>query len=250
MSDPFGAEEAPPALDTAQDALFLDFDGCLVEIAPRPDAIIVPERLSAVLCALAERLDGALAIVSGRSLPELETYLSGFDGPMVGSHGAESRGLEEPPLRPEGLAALQAELAGFAADKGLLYEPKSLGAGLHYRARPELQAETEAFATRAARRFPGFEVQLAKMAVELRPRGASKDGALARLTRRAPFAGRRPVYAGDDVTDEPALAWAEAHGGYGVKVGAGATAARFRLADPAEIRAWLTTAIGGDAWDG
>ncbi|MFD2172926.1 trehalose-phosphatase [Rhodobacter lacus] len=249
MRDPFGATEAPPALDTAQDALFLDFDGCLVEIAPRPDAICVPDRLGLGLAALAARLDGALAIVSGRSLRELEHYLAGFDGPMVGSHGAESRGLGEAPLRPEGLLALQAELAEFAAQKGLLYEPKSLGAGLHFRARPELQAETEAFAARAALRFPGFEVQLAKMAVELRPRGASKDGALARLTRRAPFAGRRPVYAGDDVTDEPALAWAEAHGGYGVKVGPGDTAASYRLGAPDQVRAWLARPLGEDAWD-
>lgn len=249
MNDPFGAITAPPALDAAQDAVFLDFDGCLVEIAPRPDAIIVPGRLAAGLSALSARLDGALAIVSGRSLPELERFLAGFDGPMVGSHGAESRGLDEAPLHPEGLAALQRALADFAAAKGLLYEPKSLGGGLHYRAHPELQAETEAFAAGAARRFAQFEVQLAKMAVELRPRGASKDGALARLSRRTPFAGRRPVYAGDDVTDEPALAWAEAHGGYGVKVGPGETAARFRLAAPTQVRAWLAQAIGEAAWD-
>ncbi|WP_223631746.1 trehalose-phosphatase [Rhodobacter sp. TJ_12] len=243
MSDPTGAEDAPPALDPAQDALFLDFDGCLVEIAARPDAIIVPKELGKTLTALSERLGGALAIVSGRSLPELETFLAGFDGPMVGSHGAESRGLGRAPVRPEGLAALQDEMAAFCAEQGLLYEPKSLGGGLHYRARPELQGVTEGFAAELVARYPGFEVQLAKMAVELRPGGVSKDRALEMLSQIAPFSGRRPVYAGDDVTDEPALAWAEAHGGFGVKVGDGVTAASHRLPAPDQVRAWLKAAL-------
>ncbi|PTV93737.1 trehalose 6-phosphatase [Rhodobacter aestuarii] len=243
MSEPTGAEDAPPALNAAQDALFLDFDGCLVEIAPRPDAIIIPKELGKTLTRLSERLGGALAIVSGRSLPELETYLAGFDGPMVGSHGAESRGLGQEAVRPEGLADLQQAMEDFCAENGLLYEPKSLGGGLHYRAKPELQLLTERFAAELTTRFPGFEVQLAKMAVELRPGGVSKDRALEMLSHIAPFTGRRPVYAGDDVTDEPALAWAEAHGGFGVKVGDGATAASHRLAAPAQVRTWLAAAL-------
>lgn len=241
-----GNKPAPPAIELARDAVFLDFDGCLVEIAPRPDAVVIPPDLPAMLTTLAEALDGALAVVSGRSLRDLEDFLSGYAGPMVGSHGAEARGMD-PPLAesPAELTALQAELARFAQKQGLLYEEKSHGGALHFRADPTRQQEVEEFTAGLADRFPAFAIQPAKMAVELRPEGYSKDGALALLSELPDFSGRRPVYAGDDRTDEPALAWAEANEGYGIKIGEGESAARFHLPEPEDLRAWLAAAVRG-----
>lgn len=246
MDDSTGVKPTPPALNLGREALFLDFDGCLVDIAPTPDAIKVPDALPRVLQDLSARLNGALAIVSGRSLHELETFLQGFDGPMVGSHGAEARGMTAPMAhQPAGLSELQQEMASFATRSGLLYEHKSHGGAVHFRSDPAQQTLVEGFAQDLAARHGDFAVQPAKMAVELRPAGFSKDGALALLSELSAFAGRRPVYAGDDTTDEPALAWAEDHGGFGVKIGAGHSVARFRLDAPSQLRAWLMAALEG-----
>lgn len=236
---PFSAS-APPAPDLARASLFLDFDGTLVGIAPRPDAVVVPPGLAAHLRRLSEIFDGALAIVSGRSLPELTRFLDGFDGLLVGSHGAEARGMAPPLARPPaGIGAVQAALSGFAAREGLLYEPKTLGGAVHFRDRPAAGAAVAAFVEALAAASPGFAVQPAKMAYELKPEGASKDRALAALTALPAFAGRAPVFLGDDATDEPALAWAGAQGGFGIKVGPGDSAARYRLPDPQAVLHWL-----------
>ncbi|WP_339108639.1 trehalose-phosphatase [Thioclava sp. GXIMD4216] len=229
-----------PPLDCSDTALFLDFDGTLVDIAPTPDAVVLPADLGLLLCRLEEATGGALAIVSGRSLNELEGFLRGFDGVMVGSHGSEARGMT-PPLEtlPEGLEAAQTEMRDYAASRGLLYEHKSMGAAIHFRNRPDAGPEVRAFIDRLAITNPRFEVQPAKMAYELRPAGFSKDGALQLLSDLPAFLGRRPVYIGDDTTDEPALDWAETHGGFGIKVGEGASCASQRLPDPAAVLEWL-----------
>ncbi|WP_380711105.1 trehalose-phosphatase [Sinirhodobacter huangdaonensis] len=234
------SQSAPPALAPAHASLFLDFDGTLVGIAPRPDAVVVPPGLAAHLRRLSDAFDGALAIVSGRSLPELARFLDGFEGLLVGSHGAEARGMT-PPLAhaPAGIGAVQAALSAFAAREGLLYEPKTLGGAVHFRDRPAAGAAVAAFADALAAASPGFAVQPAKMAFELKPEGASKDRALAALAALPAFAGRAPVFLGDDATDEPALAWAGAQGGFGVKVGPGDSTARYRLPDPGAVLRWL-----------
>jgi trehalose 6-phosphate phosphatase len=239
------ATAPPPPLDCARHAVFLDFDGTLVEIAPRPDAIVIPLDLPAQLATLSDACNGALALVSGRSLPELAGYLPGYAGLMVGSHGAEARGMA-PPLdqAPNGLARLQADLAAFAATKGLLYEEKTHGGALHYRQRPDAAAEVASFAAALAAQTPGFAVQPAKMAMELRPAGVSKDRALAALWALPVFSGRIPVFLGDDTTDEPALGWAAAQGGFGIKIGDGDSCAAYRLPDPAAVQDWLANARG------
>ena len=165
---------------------------------------------------------------------------------MVGSHGAEARGMTAPMAQqPAGLSEVQEEMADFAARLGLLYEHKSHGGAVHFRANPQWQTQVEGFAHALADRYSDFSVQPAKMAVELRPAGFSKDGALALLSDLPAFGARQPVYAGDDATDEPALAWAERHGGFGVKIGAGDSVARFRLDQPSQLRAWLSAALEG-----
>ncbi|MDF1620437.1 trehalose-phosphatase [Pseudothioclava nitratireducens] len=237
---------APPPLELRKHAVFVDFDGTLVDIAPRPDAIVVPSGLARRLNQLRARMDDAFAVVSGRSLHELETFLTGFNGLMIGSHGAEARGIE-PPLAHAipGLPFVQSELAAFAASRGLLYEHKPHGGAIHYRHAPESAETVSVFVHHLLERSPGFEVQPAKMAYELRPAGVSKDKALARLWQEAQFADRIPAYLGDDSTDEPALLWAQENGGFGIKIGEGESAACHRLAQPADVHAWLAAAVEG-----
>ncbi len=233
----------PPALELARDALFVDFDGTLVEIAPTPDAIVVPDGLSAMLAQLHASAEGAVAVVSGRMLADLERFLDGFPGVLIGSHGAERRGAPALPL-PEGLRELQAEVRRIAEAEGLLAEIKSRGAALHFRAAPEREALARGFAEALAAAFPAFVLQPAKMAFELKPKGAAKDVALAEAMRAPPFAGRRPVYLGDDATDEPALAWVAGKGGVAVKVGEGESTAPHRLESPGAVLDWLARALG------
>lgn len=236
---------APPVPDTGQTALFLDFDGTLVDIAPRPDAVRVDPGLGPLLDRLHAAAGGAVALVSGRSVAELRQFLPGFPGLMIGSHGAELPAeISGAPAHDEtadriDLAALHARVRAFAAEHDLLAEPKPHGAAIHFRARPEAEPLARAFAEALAAEIPALALQPAKMAYELRPRGASKDRALRRIAVEAPFAGRLPVYLGDDTTDEPALDWARQSGGVAVKIGAGDSLAPYRLPDPAAVHGWL-----------
>lgn len=231
-------------------ALMLDFDGCLVEIAARPDAVRVPDTLPALLRALHERQGGAVALVSGRDVADLRRYLPDFPGVIAGSHGAEMsldsgriEATHETALDLAGLHAAAREAA--APHPTLLVEPKPHGVAIHYRADPALRPQVEAAMARLAEGFPGMAIQPAKMAVELRPAGSGKDGAVTRLMALPAFAGRMPVYAGDDLTDEAAIGAAQAQGGFGIKIGEGATGARYRLEGPAALAHWLQRALDG-----
>lgn len=230
-----------PEFDPARDALFLDFDGTLVEIAPRPDAVAVPAGLPALLARAHAAASGALAVVSGRSLDQLERYLPGFPGELLGSHGAERRGAASAAV--PGIESLHAALEAAARRNGLLAELKPLGGALHYREAPQREDGARALARDIAARHPGFAVQPAKMAFEVRPEGIGKDSALARLAAAPPFAGRRPVYLGDDATDEPAMEWVQARGGVAVKVGAGPSVARHRLPGPRAVLDWIAAPL-------
>lgn len=230
------------------EALFLDFDGCLVDIAPTPDAVRVAPELRARLVRLHARQGGAVALISGRDVASLRGHLVDFPGMIAGSHGSE---LSPEPGRIDTLhgasvdaPALHAEAhARAAAHPGLLVEEKPHGVALHYRAAPELAETVARIMDDLARDNPQLVLQPAKMAIELRPAGGGKDGALAHLMGLAPFAGRLPVFAGDDTTDEPAMAEAQSRGGYAIKVGPGPTLARHRLPDPAALARWLDTAL-------
>ena len=231
-------------------ALFLDFDGCLVEIAPRPDAVAVPPDLPDLLARLHDRLGGAVALVSGRDVADLRRYLPDFPGAIAGSHGAElsldGRLIEATHRVDLDLPALHRAAAAAVADHpAILVEAKPHGVALHYRADPSLRVVVEEAMARLADAHPDMVLQPAKMAVELRPAGTGKDGALDRLMAMPPFAGRVPVYAGDDLTDEVAMARAQALGGHGIKIGAGDTVARHRVPDPAALARWLDDALQG-----
>lgn len=231
----------------ADAALFLDFDGCLVEIAARPDAVVIPPDLPGRLARVHDRLGGAVALVSGRDIAALRGFLPDFPGAIAGSHGAElalpGQAIEQTHGADLDVGALhRAADAAVAGTPAILVERKPHGVALHYRADPGLRPVVEEAMAGLARAHPGMVLQLAKMAVELRPAGRGKDGALDRLMALPPFAGRVPVYAGDDLTDEVAMAHAQAHGGWAIKIGAGETVARYRLPDPAALSRWLDRA--------
>lgn len=220
-------------------ALFLDFDGTLVEIAARPDAIAVPAGLPALLARLADRLDGALAVVSGRPLAELDQHLPVAIA-KVGDHGASLRAdpagpVEGPVLVPPPSSWLPRARTLAEIFPGAFVEEKAHGFVLHYRQAPEAEAMArgmlEAMVAEAADRFT---LMPARMAWEVKPRAVSKGTAVAALLARSPFAGRVPVFIGDDVTDEAGMAAAQAAGGMGLRL-------QDAFGTPAALRGWLAT---------
>jgi trehalose 6-phosphate phosphatase len=224
----------PIAPDLA--ALFLDFDGTLVEIASRPDAVTVPHGLPLLLERLADRLGGAVAVISGRPLAQLEALLP-IALPMAGDHGATLRLVPGAPARRRDLplppadwpSRAEALATGFP---GVLVERKSHGFVLHYRLVPEAAAITGAALERMVGTQDDFVVMPARMAWEVKPRAVSKGTAVVELMAQPAFAGRRPVFIGDDVTDEAGFEAARAAGGLGLRL-------QDAFGTPAALRAWL-----------
>ena len=237
----------PPAL-IENAALFLDFDGTLVELADTPDAIDVPAGLAPLLQRLREKLEGRLAIVSGRSLADLERHLPLHGIAFSGSHGLELRladGTRLPLSVPIGLEDVRAKVEAFAAaTPGLLVEEKPAGIALHYRLAPEEGVRADAFMTSLGK-ARGLEVQRGAMVAELRPGGATKGDALKAFMTEPEFADARPLFMGDDLTDEHGFAAAGSLGGAGILVGAARqSAAGYRLDSVIAARRWLREVAG------
>ena len=239
---------APPRdlLDRA--SLFLDFDGTLVALADRPEAVVVPDALHDLLARLGERLDGRLAIVSGRDVATLRERFGLAHAPMAGSHGSEislTPGTIERPDPPESLALVGAafdELA--AAHDGLLVERKPLGMCLHYRRAPDQEDACRRLAADLAQAH-GLHLQEGKMMAELRSGSDHKGSAIRALMALEPFSRGTPVFLGDDVTDEDGFEAVAQLGGHGILVGpARATAATYRLDGVDAVHRWLATGAG------
>ncbi len=232
--------------DTAEASLFLDFDGTLVDIADRPDGIRIPDRLHGLLARAFDRLDGRVALVSGRTVDELRAFLPRFEGPLIGAHGAErwveGRMERAGEFDADRIAGLQRLVADFAVlQPAFLVENKPTGVVLHYRQAQEQGALAMHFMESLVAASDGFKLQPALCAYEIKPDGVGKDIALAALLDNPPFAGSRPVFAGDDLTDEPALELVQARKGVGIKIGTAESVARYRLSDPAALMARLET---------
>lgn len=239
---------APPAA-AADWAWFLDVDGTLIDIAPTPSAILIPEELPLLLQRLSAAYGGAVALVSGRSLDNLRQLVMPFDPPAAGLHGLEWRdgagnvGWVDP---PPGLEEVRRRLAA-EADKfvGLLLEDKGCALALHYRQAPHLATHARQVAEMAVADQPALCLVTGKMVVEIKPKGADKGGAVAAFMKGPPFAGRRPVFVGDDITDEDGFAAANRLGGLSVLVGdMRHTHAGYRLPDIEACRVWLARAAG------
>lgn len=234
-----------PRLLTGRSALFLDFDGTLAELAPRPEAVVVPRELIGLLGQLFDQLDGAMALVTGRAQADIEPFLAPLRLPAAFEHGAVRQpatgALVQAPT-PELGPALAAARALAARHPGLLVEHKQTAMALHFRLAPEMQAECTAAMAAAIAHDPGLQLLRGKAVVEVKSAHVSKGLAIAAFMQEAPFLGREPVFAGDDVTDEAGFDVVQQLGGTGVKVGEGPTCAAVRVANPLALRAWLQQA--------
>jgi trehalose 6-phosphate phosphatase len=227
-------------------ALFLDFDGTMVDIAPQPHAVHVPQPLLTVLQDLKDYLQGAVAVISGRPIEQIDALLDPLQLAVAGVHGAERRGadgrvhlLHTHPLDHVEEAAC--ELA--AQYPGLLVENKRGSLALHYRLAPDLEELCLRTMQDAVEDSPGITLLRGKMVVEAKPGGASKGRAIEDFLAEPPFAGRTPIFIGDDVTDEVGFSTVQRLGGLGIKVGEGASVASHRLADPSALRRELEAAL-------
>jgi len=244
MPNPPNRSHPPPIaelLEAGPLALFLDFDGTLVEIADSPDTIVVPEGLAARLGALSNRLDGRLALVSGRGIADVESHCGTLAIAVAGSHGAARRlaGSRDSGLLEPLPAAVVAEIEEFALAKSVAFERKPHGAALHSRGAPEHEEDCLAFMVALAGQY-GLVAKRGKMVVELVQPGAEKGAAVDAFMALDPFAGATPVFIGDDITDDDGFAACLRLGGFGIAVGERDSAlARYSLADPAAVQDWL-----------
>jgi trehalose 6-phosphate phosphatase len=239
-------------------ALFFDVDGCLLDFALHPSQVVVPEGLQRDIVRLASMLGGALALVSGRAIDALdETFGELTHLPAAGMHGLERREIDghrtRAPAAPEALdAVLTDAIHVSAAFAGTIVERKGPNLAMHWRAadHPSLARDAfRAFAASAVQALPDYVVQGGDMVLELRPGGATPDkgDAVETFLLQPPFAGRVPVFVGDDLTDEHAFAVVNERGGISVLVGAREpSVARWHLRDPATVRAWIARAAARD----
>jgi len=230
-------------------ALFLDFDGTLVDIATRPDDIVPPRGLVSLLERLRDALGGALAIVSGRRIADLDASLAPATFIAAGLHGAEYRTSPEEIVRPVALPidpALIAEIRRLeTVFPGVWVEPKGAVAAVHWREAPAVEA---ALATELARILEDgpdhLEVSRGRRVFEICPRHVSKGAAVEILSGLPAFGGRRPIMIGDDVSDVSGFAAAERAGGLGLRVRGetfGPDEAEFT--SPRQVREWLSVLL-------
>jgi trehalose 6-phosphate phosphatase len=229
-------------------AFFFDVDGTLIDIAPTPDSVVVPDTLSRQLAKLARRANGAVAVISGRSVAMLDQLLGAGGFAAAGLHGAEVRlagGPLDAPPPPKALAALRPNLERLVAKwPGTLLEDKGAAIAVHYRGNPDAAADVNATVEAMLPHAGGtLKAQRGKMVIELKPANAGKGNAVRRLMAAAPFLGRTPLVIGDDVTDEEMFTVANEIGGVSIRVGTddAPTAARYSRPDTAAVRAWLAT---------
>jgi trehalose 6-phosphate phosphatase len=228
---------------------FLDVDGTLIDIADTPDAVHVDSALLELIARLQQANGRAVALVSGRALSFLDQRLGTLRLPLAGQHGLERRDaagqLWTNAAPPAAKSAIKDALVPvLARHPGLLLEDKGLTLALHYRLAPQLASYAHRLMTRlAAAAGAGLEVQRGRRVAEIKPSGVDKGTAIAAYLTEPPFRGRRPVFIGDDLNDEHGFAEVNQVDGISIKVGRGASCARFRLPDVAAVRRWLADAL-------
>jgi trehalose 6-phosphate phosphatase len=233
----------PPVPEHA--AIFLDIDGTLVRLAERPDAVLIDAGLLALLGRLRESTGGALALISGRSIADIDSLFAPARFAIAGQHGAERRSADaslhfHAPLASRLREPAEALRRLVREHPGLLLEEKGASLALHYRGAPSLAALAEREVRQAVVALgDDFELQAGKLVFEVKPSGKDKGTAIDEFMAEAPFAGRRPVFIGDDLTDELGFERVNRIGGDSVKVGPGPTRARWRLENSDAVRRWL-----------
>jgi trehalose 6-phosphate phosphatase len=234
-------------------ALFFDIDGTLLEIMEEPGAVHVPEDLPALLLQAQDAVEGALALVSGRPIAQMDALFKDTGLSASGLHGLEHR--RAPGDTVQGLVSKRAlvdarrRIRAFAAEHpGVIAEDKGLTLALHYRKAPQHYEAAAALMQALVDARPDDLVLLTgKMVFELKPPGFDKGRAIAAFMEEAPFRGRSPVFAGDDVTDEAGFSTVNAMNGCSIRIGSDCrpTEARFALADVTALRAWLQDLCAG-----
>jgi len=239
------ADDLPvPPLLNGNLAFFFDLDGTLAEIKPHPDQVAIPPEVLSRLQQLADLNDGALALVSGRSMTELDSLSAPCRFPLAGVHGAERRDSSENvhlvTLPPELVETLRSDLTReMALMPGTELEAKGMAFALHYRQAPEFETRILELARTYVRHHPLLGLQPGKCVVEIKPKDISKGAAIAAFMDEAPFAGRQPVFIGDDLTDEAGFERVNRMGGTTIKVGKGETLAQWRLDTVRDVHLWL-----------
>ena len=231
--------------------MFLDFDGCIVDIAPTPEAVDVPDCLPSLLVKLREALGGAVAIVTGRPIEQIDGFLGTAVPAVAGLHGLERRtadgGIVRPSLPRDDLYAVRTLLEEFAAEhSGVLVEDKTYTVALHYRLAPSLRNDCKDVLNAALKDAPqGWQVIEGKFVFEIRPREHNKGTAIEAFMGEAPFLRRTPVFCGDDITDEDGFEVVNARGGVSICVGNGsATRAAVQVDTVGELLDWLRRVAG------
>jgi len=234
----------PDLRDREQFALFLDFDGTLVAIADRPDAVRLDRSTLQALADLDRLLTGALAIITGREIAAVDRFLGPLRLSVAGVHGLTRRDAQgrvhTPAVNGEFASAVeQATWPLLQRHPALFLEYKYGAVALHYRAHPELEQACIALMEKAVQDLSNVELKRGKMVVEVKAAGGNKGGAIADFMNESPFAGRTAVFAGDDITDEDAFVLVNARNGISIKVGPGETSAAWRAEGTEEFLAWL-----------
>jgi len=230
--------------DLGKCALLLDFDGTIVDIAPTPDSVQVPLSLRRALARLVDRTGGAVALVSGRAVADLDRFFAPLRLPIVGVHGAELRLLNGAATEKRDATALEPrlrhKLVGLAGS-GVVAEDKGLSIALHYRLAPERAAAIRAAVDRICAEpwDTPIEVLPGKAVIEIKHAGFSKGTGVRELMTHAPFRGRTPVFIGDDTTDETVFAILPELDGIGFSVGREIAGLAGHFDAPADVRAWL-----------
>ena len=225
-------------------AIFLDFDGTLVEFADHPNFVqLAPETRDAVRNAY-HAVDGALAIITGRNISDIDQYFAPLRLPVAGVHGLTRRGakgeLHNAATNASVLSAIADELENqLTGEEGLLIERKSGSIALHYRLRPDLEETCVAAVDRAVAAAESIHLMRGKMVIEAKIDGCNKGNAVEDFLSEQPFSGRVPLFAGDDVTDEDAFQVVNALNGMTIKVGPGDTHAQYRADSTADFLDWL-----------
>lgn len=231
-------------------ALFLDIDGTLLDLAPTPDAVVVPPGLLQTLENVDEALSGAAAFVSGRPIEWIDRLFQPLLWPAAGQHGAEIRLTKHDAVQstveiPD-LSDLRARVAAVAASiPGVLVEEKTFGVALHYRNTPERGPELHQRLEELLRDMSDLQLLRGKMVLEIKAVSAWKERAVEIFMEVEPFRGRLPVVIGDDTTDEGAFRAARRRGGYAIQVGPRASPiATAYIPSPNDVRAWLASLPG------
>ncbi|MGH8781466.1 trehalose-phosphatase [Paraburkholderia sp.] len=243
----------PAVLSPTETAFFFDFDGTLVELAPTPDGVQVEPGTVELLAELRRLTNGAVAIVSGRGIDSIDGFLGMPDLPIAGLHGAERRDANGDTQRigfnDERLLRMEQVLADVVNHHpGMLLEIKGAALALHYRNAPDRETVAREVTSRLVADYPGaYVLQPGKMVYEIKPKDVDKGRALRAFLDEPPFAGRRPVFAGDDLTDEKGFAVVNEYGGVSIKVGDGDTIARTRLDSVKALHTWLASVVAAAA---